>query len=313
MVAQFGPRNRSSRSIKTETRPSIVAAIPAQTHSMPIRPSLDGLKFDPETIRVMGWASHSKWPWWRFDLLTAATLPTKCSRSLEARRCPKCCKGDSWSCPLPKAHCRVREYLTEREVERLIKAVCHNRHGHRDATMILLAFRRGLRAYARLHVSRAKNGMASVHPLTGVELRALPAPPCGNPNLVTPGVISRASSNCLPRRPSKVSMMPVTLPPGRLRLATSPSPIGSIKNGQTIGVVGIACFAASAAADTAATTTSGASVPASAFPHRGAMGVLSTTRATDRASRPTAIGMPGRCGTLSAMQLGVDKPRSSPP
>jgi hypothetical protein len=50
MVAQFGPHNRSSR------RCSIVAAIPAQTHSMPIRPYLDGLKFDPETIRVMGLA-----------------------------------------------------------------------------------------------------------------------------------------------------------------------------------------------------------------------------------------------------------------
>src|SRR6476660_1311741 len=57
----------------------------------------------------------------------------------------------------------------------------------RDATMILLAFRHGLRAselcslrweqvdlvHARLHVSRAKNGMPSVHPLTGTELRAL--------------------------------------------------------------------------------------------------------------------------------------------
>ena len=62
-----------------------------------------------------------------------------------------------------------------------------NRHGHRDSTMILLAFRHGLRAaelcslrweqvdrvHGRLHVARAKNGMASVHPLTGTELRAL--------------------------------------------------------------------------------------------------------------------------------------------
>jgi integrase len=52
--------------------------------------------------------------------------------------------------------------------------------------MILLAFRHGLRAaelcslrweqidlvHARLHVSRAKNGIPSVHPLTGTELRA---------------------------------------------------------------------------------------------------------------------------------------------
>jgi hypothetical protein len=33
-----------------------LAAIPAQTPSMPIRPYLDGQKFDPETIRVMGLA-----------------------------------------------------------------------------------------------------------------------------------------------------------------------------------------------------------------------------------------------------------------
>ena len=41
---------------------------------------------------------------------------------------------------------RTREHLTEKEVERLIKAVGDNRHGHRDATMVLIAFRHGLRA-----------------------------------------------------------------------------------------------------------------------------------------------------------------------
>src|ERR1035438_2113764 len=88
---------------------------------------------------------------------------------------------------LPNANYRTREYLTEREVERLMKAAGGNRHGHRDATMILLAFRHGLRAselcslrweqvdlvHGRLHVSRAKNGIDTVHPLTGAELRAL--------------------------------------------------------------------------------------------------------------------------------------------
>ena len=39
-----------------------------------------------------------------------------------------------------------REYLTEREVERLIKAASENRWGHRDATAILIAYRHGLRA-----------------------------------------------------------------------------------------------------------------------------------------------------------------------
>jgi len=35
---------------------------------------------------------------------------------------------------LPNGAYRTREYLTEREVERLIKAAGDNRHGHRDAT-----------------------------------------------------------------------------------------------------------------------------------------------------------------------------------
>jgi integrase len=61
------------------------------------------------------------------------------------------------------------------------------RYGHRDATMILIAFRHGLRpaeacalrwdmvdlAQALLHVRRVKNGTPSVQPLAGVEQRAL--------------------------------------------------------------------------------------------------------------------------------------------
>src|SRR5262245_16545187 len=40
-----------------------------------------------------------------------------------------------------------RRYLTEREVERLMDCVRkHGRYGHRDATMILVAYRHGLRA-----------------------------------------------------------------------------------------------------------------------------------------------------------------------
>src|SRR6266478_1719612 len=44
------------------------------------------------------------------------------------------------------ADVRPREYLTETEVESLIDAAAsQGRHGHRDATMILLAYRHGLR------------------------------------------------------------------------------------------------------------------------------------------------------------------------
>jgi integrase len=77
--------------------------------------------------------------------------------------------------------------LTEAEVEALIAACKDNRQPHRDATMILIAFRHGLRASelvdlqwtqvdfeaARLAVSRVKNGTPSTHPLTARELRAL--------------------------------------------------------------------------------------------------------------------------------------------
>jgi type 1 fimbriae regulatory protein FimB/type 1 fimbriae regulatory protein FimE len=41
---------------------------------------------------------------------------------------------------------RPREYLTEREVEKLIDAASENRWGHRDATAILIAYRHGLRS-----------------------------------------------------------------------------------------------------------------------------------------------------------------------
>jgi integrase len=92
----------------------------------------------------------------------------------------------------PNADLRSREHLTEAEVERLIKAAKANRHGQRDATMILIAYRHGLRAAelvdlrwdqvelgrnAVLHVRRVKNGMPSAHPLQGDEMRALRALP----------------------------------------------------------------------------------------------------------------------------------------
>ena len=87
----------------------------------------------------------------------------------------------------PNAEYRSREHLTEREVGQLIEAMKGNRWGHRDATMVLIAFRHGLRAselvdlcweqidleHALLHVRRLKNGSPATHPLTGKELRAL--------------------------------------------------------------------------------------------------------------------------------------------
>jgi integrase len=45
-----------------------------------------------------------------------------------------------------KRSSRPREYLTEREIEKLIEEAKGNRQGHRDATAILIAYRHGLRA-----------------------------------------------------------------------------------------------------------------------------------------------------------------------
>jgi len=66
-------------------------------------------------------------------------------------------------------------------------AVKGNRWGHRDATMVLVGYRHGLRAAelvdlrwdqvdfktATLHVRRVKQGTPSAHPILGDELRAL--------------------------------------------------------------------------------------------------------------------------------------------
>jgi integrase len=87
----------------------------------------------------------------------------------------------------PNSELRTREFLTEREIERVIEAAKSNRHGHRDSTMILICYRHGLRASevcdlrwdqiifsgGNLHVRRVKSGTAASHPLGGSELRAL--------------------------------------------------------------------------------------------------------------------------------------------
>ena len=87
----------------------------------------------------------------------------------------------------PNAELRRREHLTEAEVERLMEAAKGNRWGNRDATMVLVAYRHGLRASelvdvhwdqvdfrtGTLHVRRVKKGTPSTHPILGDELRAL--------------------------------------------------------------------------------------------------------------------------------------------
>jgi integrase len=83
---------------------------------------------------------------------------------------------------------RGREYLTEGEVSRLKKeATKNNRHAFRNATMIMTAYRHGLRASelvdlrwdqidlaaGKIHVRRVKNSSPSTHILDGTEIRTL--------------------------------------------------------------------------------------------------------------------------------------------
>jgi integrase len=88
----------------------------------------------------------------------------------------------------PNAALRTREYLTPTEVQALLRAaVKRGRYGQRDACLILVGYRHGLRVSeltalrwdqvdlraGHLHVRRVKNGVPSTHPLQGDELRAL--------------------------------------------------------------------------------------------------------------------------------------------
>jgi type 1 fimbriae regulatory protein FimB/type 1 fimbriae regulatory protein FimE len=88
----------------------------------------------------------------------------------------------------PNVEVRGREHLTPEEVERLAKAAAElGRHGTRDALMVRLAARHGLRVSelvalrrdqvdlegGQLHVRRAKRGIPSTHPLAGWAIRAL--------------------------------------------------------------------------------------------------------------------------------------------
>lgn len=83
---------------------------------------------------------------------------------------------------------RNREYLTPTEIDKLINVAKKlGRYGQRDATMILIAYRHGLRIselvsikwsqisleQGLFNVIRLKNGVSCTHPLFGPELRAL--------------------------------------------------------------------------------------------------------------------------------------------
>jgi type 1 fimbriae regulatory protein FimB/type 1 fimbriae regulatory protein FimE len=152
------------------------------------------------------------------------TGPTTINRTLPTR--------------LPNTAYRVREYLTEKEVEKLIEAAKkRGRNGLRDSAAILLAYRHGLRASelcslrwsqidlknGRLHVNRAKGGIESVHPLQGPTLRAL-RPLLGDSPYV---FITESGTPVTPawflrmvQRTGKAAKLPFTVHPHMLRHST---------------------------------------------------------------------------------------------
>jgi type 1 fimbriae regulatory protein FimB/type 1 fimbriae regulatory protein FimE len=82
------------------------------------------------------------------------------------------------------AELRTRKYLTDAEVERLTEAAKANRWGQRDTTMILVAYRHGLRAtelvdlrWDQIDFERATLAVCrcspATHPILRDELRAV--------------------------------------------------------------------------------------------------------------------------------------------
>ncbi len=89
---------------------------------------------------------------------------------------------------IPNLEKRSREHLFPQEVDAMIRAAQRvGRHRLRDSTLILMAYRHGLRvselvalrwsqidfAGGTIYINRLKQGVSSTHPLRGLELRAL--------------------------------------------------------------------------------------------------------------------------------------------
>ena len=136
---------------------------------------------------------------------------------------------------------RSREYLTSAEVEALMSAAGRTgRHGHRDKTLILIAYRHGLRVSelvnlrwemvdlqsGLIHVTRLKNGVPSIHPIRGVEIRALRRVKREYPDTdyvfvsERKGPLTTATVRKLLARAGEVAHLPFSVHPHMLRHST---------------------------------------------------------------------------------------------
>jgi type 1 fimbriae regulatory protein FimB/type 1 fimbriae regulatory protein FimE len=143
----------------------------------------------------------------------------------------------------PNQASRTREHLTPDEVERMITATrqAGGRLAERDALLIMIAYRHGLRASelialrwdsidlkaGTLHVSRLKRGKESTHPIRGPELRALRAwkreQPDTAPYVFTSlrgGPMTRRTVHYLVAEAAKVAGIEFPVHPHMLRHAT---------------------------------------------------------------------------------------------
>ena len=152
--------------------------------------------------------------------------------------------GKVGPCPPPRqtnAERRSREYLTGAEVEALMSAAGRTgRHGNRDKTLILIAYRHGLRVSelvnlrwemvdlqaGLIHVTRLKNGVPSIHPIRGVEIRALRRVKREYPDTdyvfvsERKGPLTTATVRKLLARAGEVAHLPFSVHPHMLRHST---------------------------------------------------------------------------------------------
>ena len=136
---------------------------------------------------------------------------------------------------------RKKNFLTEAEVEGLLKAARKGRHRVRNYAMLLVAFRHGLRVSelinlrmadldlntGRLFVRRLKGSLSTSHPLEGDEIRALRAwlrqrinAPCCNSPLVfvsERGPMTRQAFNYICSKIGKCAKLSINVHPHILR------------------------------------------------------------------------------------------------